>query len=73
MPLKYEKPMIIPFNSEGQTGMGRCSNGTSELGGNCSTGVTPSGKCSLGTSATSSNCQDGTTPAAGKCTQGGTP
>ncbi len=72
MSLKYEKPKIIPFNSDrGETGMGICNNGTAESGGNCTWGGTASLKCNTGGNA-SGWCQSGTV-AAGKCSIGDTP
>jgi hypothetical protein len=62
MSLKYEKPLIVPFNSVAdETGMGLCNPGTTN----------PAGQCSLGSSAPGGNCRDGTTAGA-KCQAGGT-
>lgn len=62
MSLKYEKPLIVPFNSVGdETGMGLCNPGVSNLAGPCSTGGSaPTGDCRDGGTA-GSKCKVGTT------------
>lgn len=60
MSLKYEKPLIVPFNSIGdETGLGACGPGVSA----------PAGKCQNGGTAPAGNCLSGTT-AGGQCNTG---
>ena len=71
MSQKYEKPLIISLNADRDaTGLGLCSNGSSNPGGRCQSGAQASaGDCKVGGSA-GSKCQAGTL-ASGRCKAGG--
>ena len=59
---KYEKPLIIPFNSlKDETGLGLCK----------PFGATDAGQCRTGTLATPGNCKSGST--ATGCSGGSSP
>lgn len=59
---KYEKPLIIPFNSlKDETGLGLCK----------PVGVTDAGQCRAGITATPGDCKAGTTAVG--CSVGSSP
>ncbi len=59
---KYEKPLIIPFNSlKDETGLGLCK----------PLGSTDAGQCRTGSTATPGACKNGST--AGGCNSGSSP
>ena len=65
MSLKYEKPVLIQFNSDGdEIGLGlTCSFGSGFDGGNCIPGGSAGGKCQANGSAAGAKCQTfGTLP-----------
>lgn len=60
MSSKYEKPLIIPFNSSSdETGLGTCKSGQTDVG-QCKSGGTAGAACDDGSVAT--NCSVGTSP-----------
>lgn len=63
MSQNYEKPLIIPLNSdESEVGMGLCANGSANLTDNCESGASaPAKHCKDGGSA-GGVCQAGTSP-----------
>ena len=67
----YEKPLIIPFNSdESEVGMGVCALGSANPTGDCNNGTSaPAKKCRVGGTA-GAQCQNGTSPG-GICGTGG--
>jgi hypothetical protein len=69
MSLKYEKPIMIPFNAASfKAGIGKCSAGSGDAG-NCQDGVVALGiKCGTGNSA-NMRCQTGDS-ALDSCGQG---
>lgn len=69
MALKYERPIMIPFNADsGKTGVGKCGFGTGDAG-NCQDGGAALGvKCGSGLGAIN-RCQIGES-AVGSCNQG---
>lgn len=63
MSQNYEKPLIIPLNSdESEVGMGLCANGSANPIDDCGNGASaPGKKCRAGGSA-GTQCQAGTSP-----------
>lgn len=60
MSSKYEKPLIIPFNSSSdETGLGACKAGGTDAG-QCKSGGAAGAACNTGSVAV--NCSVGTSP-----------